>query len=208
MTVYAIYRDGEEKRLLLEEQKDGSLQNKGVPLIDGKAPESIALGPKLLELVKAKKYSEIPAGCFAHVGQNPSGLLVVDYEAKQKAECDQYLTQHPETVERNEIAKLFARGHKINNDWDEEADTGKGFILIAEAEQRLAAWRIKYPDAAREEAAQELEARAGYEDELAIGAMTYDADGWLSSADQQKRRDEFRAKAGALRAKAAEIRRG
>ena len=40
---------------------------------------------------------------------------------------------------------------------------------------------------------------------MARGALTYDSDGWLSPDDQQRRHDEFAAKATSLREQAATL---
>jgi len=191
---------------------DGTLWYNNMPLIDGESPEARELGKdKLVELVKTRRFIEIPAGCFAKMGLNPSGLLVQRYaeiETEQEAKSKAYLAEHPEVMERAEIDKLLARGRKINDDWSEEADTGKGFSFIAEAEERLKAWRAMYPEAAREEDARELEAQADHEEDIARGALVYDADGDISREEQVNRHREGMAKAANLRVRAAEIRRG
>lgn len=115
-------------------------------------------------------------------------------EAQQKAAC-------PEWRERRRVTQMFRRAERLKD------YPGDYFPALAEAEKALAAWGEKYPAAAREEDALHWEAKAGHEDEMASGALVYDADGWLSSDDQNRRSEEHKAKAAEYRQKAAELRR-
>jgi len=58
--------------------------------------------------------------------------------------------------------------------------------------------------AAREER-RAINDQAEHEDSMAVGALTYDCDGSISPEAQNKRHDEFKAKAKGLRAEAAAI---
>ena len=69
----------------------------------------------------------------------------------------------------------------------------------------MEAWRAKYPAEARKEESARLIAQAEHEEDLAAGALVYDADGWIGPEEQQRRHDEAMAKAQELRAKAAEL---
>lgn len=108
----------------------------------------------------------------------------------------------PENIERRAIDEMLERADRLENSPSEDNVSGP-LRLRAEAERRFEAWKAKYPEAAAREMAADLLAEADHEDELALGALTYDADGWLSREDQEARAAEHRAKAAALRAKAA-----
>ena len=105
--------------------------------------------------------------------------------------------------EREAIDKLYARSYQsLHSDLDGD-NISRGYSLRAEADRRLKAWRAKYPAEAREEKAAGLIAQAEHEEDLAAGALVYDADGWGGPDEQQKRHDEMMARARELRAKAA-----
>jgi len=76
------------------------------------------------------------------------------------------------------------------------------FRLRTEADQRLAAWRAKYPRAAAAEHAAELQSQADHAEQMAAGAMVYDCDGSLGQDDQEQRATNYRIKAANLRAEA------
>jgi hypothetical protein len=77
--------------------------------------------------------------------------------------------------------------------------------LRRQADERLKAWRLKYPEKARKEDAQGLISKAERQEELASGALTFDMDGSISPEQQQKRHDEFIAKAKDYRKQADEL---
>lgn len=110
----------------------------------------------------------------------------------------------PEVVERREIAALFARAEARRNDSDDN-NIIDAMRLRNKAEQMLAAWREKYPEAAKAEEKARLLAEASDLRSKAQDAMAYDMDGWLTNADQQARHDDYIRRAKALEAKAAEI---
>lgn len=96
----------------------------------------------------------------------------------------------PEVVERDRIAQMYAQAKSVTDE-----DYSRALYLRSAADAALAAWRIRYQDAAREEQRLVLHDKAEHERELATGALTYDADGWLTYEDQQHRHDEHMAKA-------------
>jgi len=213
MTGLVVIRDGEVKLRVGK----GNIHADGtvwLPTVKGNGPliNSSAAGfdrAVIEPLLRAGKYDQIPTNLYARLGANEGGLVVMyaeEYDRERRAEAKAHLDAHPEIRERQEITALFEHGHHINDEWGDDADTGEGFRLIAEAERRLAAWREKYPEAAREERAENLIAKAEHEESIAKGALTFDADGWLSSKDQQKRYDEHMAKAADLRKQAEEVR--
>lgn len=104
----------------------------------------------------------------------------------------------PANIERNRIEDLYIRSRRAyeNGDWSE------CYQLKAEADQALTAWRAQYPEAAQAERRSALLAKADDQESLAVGALTYDADGWISPEEQEKRAAAFRAKAAELRSEA------
>jgi len=106
----------------------------------------------------------------------------------------------PENVERGRIASVYAQAAKL-----EDEDYSRSLYLISAADAALATWRQQYPAAAREEHRMQLQDKAEHERSLAVGALTYDADGSLSHEDQQRRHDEHMTAAAALDAQAAAL---
>lgn len=207
MATYRLMRGSELKgTMTLERHVDGTLWSMGkpsCPLIDGQAPESVALGKaKMVELINARDFAAIPAACFAHEGLNPSGLEVKSYD-DIRAEAQAART--PAQRERDRIEGLFAQARR-RADAEDDNNVTDSLRLESQARAALAKWREDYPVEARAEDADKLEAEADHEDDIADGALTYDADGSLSEADQQRRHDEHKTKAAELRAKAATLR--
>lgn len=79
---------------------------------------------------------------------------------------------------------------------------GQYFPALAKADKALAQWREDYPEAGRDEKRSNLLASAESMERQAKGALTYDADGWISPNEQQKRHDEGMVKAANLRTEA------
>jgi len=105
--------------------------------------------------------------------------------------------------ERAAISKLYDHSYRsLNSDLDED-NVPRGYSLRAEADRRLKAWKAQYPAEARKEESARLIAQAEHEEDLAAGALVYDADGWIGPEERQKRHDERMTKAQELRAKAA-----
>lgn len=204
MRNYSVKRNGEIKMVHpFEVRANGTLWSKGMPLLDSEAADFIALGKeKILELAHAKRWADIPDGCFARVGLNPSGLLVEDLQAAREAA---EAARTPAQEERRRISEMYYRAARLANSASENNVAGP-MMIRAEADAALAKWRKDYPDEAREEDARKIDAQADREEELAAGALLYDADGSISDDEKQKRHDEHMAKASELRAKAAAMR--
>jgi hypothetical protein len=124
------------------------------------------------------------------------------YEVWKAAEDASY--NAPANVERRTISDLYARANRLANSQSENNVAGPRMIRI-DADQKLAAWREKYPEAAKEEKKGKLLAEAEHQEDLASGALTYDSDGWLDKQEQQKRHDDFTARAADYRQQAATI---
>jgi hypothetical protein len=186
---------------------DGTVWYKGNPILDGSAvgalPKSAAA-----ELVRSKAWDKIPATMYARMGVNPSGLELVD-DAVELAAARQaameYRDAHPEMVEREAISQLFAAAYRSEQHDTDDNQMMRAMRQRSEATSRLAAWRAKYPDAARAEEASELRSRAADKRELAVGALVYDCDGSLSREMQQERHDCLMREADDLDAQAAAL---
>ena len=101
--------------------------------------------------------------------------------------------------ERNRIEQMFDRAE------DKRDYPGSYFPAKMAAEKALKAWREKYPRQAALEVVQRLRDQAERLRSKAVGALTYDSDGWLSKADQQKRHDDWMAEAQAKLDEAAKL---
>ena len=206
---YLVSRDGKTKMVhYFVKHLDGTLWSDTEPtwpLLDSCAPEFVSLGKdKIMVLVESKQWDKIPAGCFAREGLNPSGLMVKSFD---DIRAEEQAARTPAQVERDRISRMFYEADKLaNTDRDDNVDGP--MAIRAEACEALAQWRQKYPDAAREEDARELETEAEEMEEKAKRALFYDSDGWLSDNEQLKRRDEYLAQAQTLYARAKAIRQG
>lgn len=206
MAAYLMIRGG-EIRLRLHNptiKADGTIWQDGMPTIDGESPEAKEIGrAKLAELIKAHRYDEIPAAAYARVGLSATGLRVVaerEWQEERRREGEAKIT--PAEREYAEIMRLRYEGERITEEWGDEADTGKGYHMIAKAKERLAAWRAKYPVELAAKDAEDLRSKAAERRRLATGALVYDADGWLDESEQQRRHDELIAEAMVLEERA------
>lgn len=105
----------------------------------------------------------------------------------------------PEWIEHRKISRLFVSAENL------QGYPADYFPKLASAKAALASWREKYPAAARAERKADLATAAAHQRHLAAGALTYDADGWIDAAAQQRRHDEFLAEAKRLEAEAGKI---
>jgi hypothetical protein len=87
--------------------------------------------------------------------------------------------------ERTRIEQMFDLAESKRN------YPGAYFPAKAKAQAALKAWQEKHPREAALEHARRLREEAGHLRDKARGALAYDADGWLSREDQQKRHNEL-----------------
>lgn len=91
-----------------------------------------------------------------------------------------------------------ARIDRMYRDAERRRDyPGEFFPLRNAAEAALAAWRARYPAEATAERRQALLAEAAELRGKASDSRTYDADGWISRAEQDRRHDAYLAQAAA-----------
>lgn len=201
MTTYLAVRDGQVKMPLPNPtiKADGTIWLSGNPLLDSESAGAREIGiDKLRSLAKSKAWDKIPLDAWAKIGLNPSGLLVIEqaeYISQQRA------ARTPAQVERDRINGLYAKAYQ-RRDARDDCNTMDYYRIKADADAALAKWRENYPVEAKAEHKAKLLADAGGLRDKAIGALTYDADGWLSREDQKKRHDEFITQAEAIEAKA------
>lgn len=201
MTTILVMRDGQAKMRLVNPdiRADGTVWHRGQPVLDGQTA-GVDLAA-LKRALKARDWAAIPAAAYARMGTSPSGLTLIE-ESEHRRALEAALT--PAQRERRSIRDLFAQAENARHATDDD-QMDRHFRLLGEAKSRLAAWRTTYPADAREEDRAELIAQAEHQEHLAVGAQTYDADGWLDATERDRRAAEFRARAAELRAQAASL---
>lgn len=115
--------------------------------------------------------------------------------ATATAEHEQIIN-NPAHKARRAVTALFAKAHRLQD------DPVRYVPALHEAETALKHWREQYPSAAKAERREALLADADELECTAKGALVYDADGILSSAEQHARHDRWMAEAAAKRAEA------
>jgi len=193
--LFYVIRNGEIKMMRddFTFKSDGTIWCHGTPLL-GITDKVVAA--KAQEAAKRKAWDEIPADAYTKLGVNANGLTFIsqeDYSAQTKAEIT------PAMRERAEISAIYSKAHKLENSSSEDNVSGP-MRLRARANTMLDAWRTKYPNEAKKETNGILLAKAQELRSKAIGALTYDADGWITQEEQQKRHDDFIKQAEALEA--------
>ena len=217
-TVIAI-RNGKETLRAQAEERNGVLQGRNNILLNADLVTASGLGKDYIAgEVRAGRLTPQIEAMGMRLGDNGNGLVcrwldapIAEQQAEAKKECDalpnEALPDEEQAAkeERAEISKLYVRSSQALN-FDLDGDNiSRGYSLRAKADRRLEAWRAKYPAEARKEESARLIAQAEHEEDLAAGALVYDADGWIGPEEQQRRHDEVMAKAQELRAKAAEL---
>jgi SPP1 gp7 family putative phage head morphogenesis protein len=123
--------------------------------------------------------------------------------AREAAESERLA--RPEHVERRAISALYDRAERIAAGGGEN-NVSEPIQIRQRAAAQLAAWREKYPAAAREEKAADLLAQAEHKRHLASGARAYSADGWIGPAERAARADALLREADQLEAEAKKLR--
>ena len=139
--------------------------------------------------------------CVAAAGRlalTAEDVLALRAEAAEDAKGVRAEMALPVNADRRRVSALYARAASLRD------GPGEYFPALADAEDALAAWRTAYPEAAAAEDRDEVLAKAQRLEDLAKGALTYDADGSLSREIRQARHDEMMEQARALREQADE----
>ena len=147
----------------------------------------------LTRALKAQPHPEIKRiiRCVADLRGEQIAAQRAAAEASGEAEYDRLVAN----LERARDAVRYHGGG--------EDGTGGNYTRRSVAQSALAAYREARPDLAAKYDAQSMIADAEKEEQLAAGAATYSADGWLSAEDRAARAEEHRVKAAKLRALAA-----
>jgi glycine/D-amino acid oxidase-like deaminating enzyme len=204
MKTVIVYRNGEEKLRVPAEVRNGILRH----------GDNILVNSDLIAAqIKSGNITPEIEAMGMRYGDNGKGLIVrwaEDVNRELAAQATAVYNALPQEIrdmraERIAIDRLFAASDKsLNHDTDDN-NVERGYRQLGEAKSRLKIWQEKHPRESDLERAEHLLARAEKEEELASGAMLYDSDGWIGPKEQGNRRDEFLAKAAALRAEAVEI---
>jgi len=207
MMTVILMRGGKIKMRMpgVTERADGTLWTHGVPIADG--AELQRHGIAQADYVRRVKAGELTAqdrACLVKLGANPSGLEALTAEQYERQEQEriaamraEYDRTHPGAAERRRIDGIYAEADR-KRDWP-----GEYHPLMIEADKALEKWRATYPREAAAERASDLRAEAEHQRSLAVGALVYDADGWIDRKGQKERAAKFEAEAAKLEAEAA-----
>lgn len=210
MRTLIVTRDGEIKLRIPAEVKNGILRRGNNLLINADLIVAPHTKESVAEAIKSHKITPEIEAMGMRIGDNGNGLVCrwadevrAEADAKAQAEYNALPAEARESrKERQAIDLLYAAAYKSEHNDTDDNQYMRACQQRAEADRRLAAWRAKYPSDAKEERKQELLSDAAKQENLAAGAMVYDCDGSLSTADQERRRDAFLAKAAELRRQA------
>lgn len=214
MKVVVVIRHGEEKLRVAAAIRNGVLRSGDNILINAdRIAESGLTKDYVMGEIKAHRISPEIEALGMRIGDNGNGLIcrwLEDIEEERRQAAKAAYDALPAEVraareEREAISNLYARADRsLNYDTDED-NVSRGYSLRAEADRRLAAWRVQYPHQAKEEERSILLAQAAKRRDLAAGALIYDADGWISPDEQQRRHDEIIREAEEIEAQAAKL---
>lgn len=213
MKVVIAMRNGEEKLRVMAEVRNGILRSGVNILINADKVPAGRMDWLKAQMKKGQITPEIEAWGM-HIGDNGNGLVVrwledIEQEKREAVQAAYNALPADEQAaleERKAIEKLYGIADKaLNYDTDED-NVSRSYSTRTEADRRLEAWQKNYPKAARRERARDMDSQADREENLAVGALTYDADGWISPEEQKQRHDEGMVKAADLRAEAQKLR--
>jgi len=214
MRTVIVYRDGETKLRVNVDLTNGILRAGKNILINGDLiPASGMTKEQVAAKIKKGQITPEIEALGMHIGDNGNGLVVRwadEVEAERKAKAEAEYNALPQRVkdareERMAIEELYRKSYKALNYDTDDMNVDRGYRLQAQATARMKAWRVNYPEAAKEEDRKDLIAQAEKEEELAKGALHYDCDGSFSREYQQERHDRMMAKATDLRNQATAL---
>lgn len=219
MSTLHVRKEGKTKLSIPYVITNGFPNFQGKYLVSGETCKADGIDPKSLVLKapnsKTEKY-------YLRMGQNPDGNLLVDSEEESRKRQDE--------AERKILAlHLNSPRNGDNRKWGhcEKCDValppGYGKLRFCAADTGCpdhmdrdgwhircadeSACAVRVPAARRAAKIRSLRDQAEHEKSVAIGALTYDADGWLSREDQEKSHATGMAKAAQLEAQAAALER-
>jgi len=211
-SLYFVFRNGQVKMagVTLEKANDGTLwseANKRNPLINRSAYEKLGFTEEqIVEFCRKGQFDKIPKEAFCVEGMNQDGLEVItlaEHQSRAKKEREAALASRtPAQVERDEISKLFYMALKEENN---PYDSVLYWKYRGEAGNRFEQWKKDYPNDWKREQAHDLILQAEKQEELASGALVYDADGLFDENEKQRRHDQFIEKSKELRKQAEDL---
>jgi len=158
---------------------------------------SIGERGSLLMFPKPKQQNGVTLVAHAgSLGLTANDVATLKAEASEDARRKAAENSKPVNVARRRVSGLFDAAER-RLDYP-----GEYYPLLRDAQRALADWRKEYPEAADEERRAALRAKAAHREQLALGALTYDADGSLSAEMQRERHDAWKAEAAELRREA------
>lgn len=206
-TIFQVLINGEVKLTVPGFIKDGFVWGNSAagptPLIN-----SVLLAEKgltaadLKKAVSSGKFSEKLRECFMVVGDNSHGRTVVNKTEADRIEHEEWKANRtPADLRREELAILWDRVNRCDRSQDDvEYQQLRGKAIAAQDK-----FYAEFPSELKKDQADRLRAKAEDARRLASGALVYDADGWISSAEQDKRAAEFRAEAAEFDRQADEL---
>lgn len=206
MKLLNVYRNGEKKLSIPAEVRNGVLRAGKNILINSDLIRSPWTPATVAAAIKSGKITPEIEAMGMRPGDNGNGLIcrwAADEAAEKTAKLEAAYNAMPpekraEIEERNAIDRLYCAARRSEHHDEDDNQMMRAMQQRAEADRRLAAWRAKYPEAAAAERREKLLEQAEEQKRLAVGALTYDADGALSPAMQQERHDELMARAAEL----------
>lgn len=221
MTLHVIKDSVEKMSIPYELDAMGFPHFNGKYLVSRKVCESAGVDPKPLI---CKRPTEATRKYYLRMGVNPDGNRLVDHEqlegeksverrdreaARRAALTDEQRSKEDRIREGQkaweEVDRLYYLSNKALIRDTDEMNVDRGNRLKARASSLASRILSENPEFANWNKAQRLREQAAHQRELAVGALTYDADGWISREGRQKRHDEMLQKAQALEQEAAKL---
>ena len=151
MKTVVVYRNGEQKLRIPAEIRNGILRSGDNILINGDLIRLPATKASVAAEIKARRITPEIEAMGMRMGDNGNGLVVrwaEDVETELQAKADAAYEALPDDVraareEREAIDKLYYRSDRALNHDTDDNNVSRGYSLRAEADRRLAAWRIQ-----------------------------------------------------------------
>ena len=213
-----VIKDGKIKLSIPYELTGGFPNFQGKYLVSKEACGAGGIDPKTL-------VSKVPISAtekyYLRMGVNPDGNEIIDdddyrergsrLQVERESVRRAALTPEQRSLEDkiregleawNEIDRLQYLSHKALTRDTDDMNVDRGYRLQAEASSKAKVWAEKYPEAAAVRRAEQMKSQATELQRQAVGALLYDADGWLSKEDQKKSHDSLMRQAAELIEKA------